>query len=287
MKIFNDKNYILSSFKEYLLITLSIILIVIGTYFFKFPNNFTFGGVTGFAIPLSKLLSLSPSTINFILNIAILVMGFILLGKKVLIRTAYASIILSIGLSLCEKLFPLSNTLTDDPLLELIFAIVLPGFGAAILFNINSSSGGTDIIALILKKFFNTDIGNCLLISDVIITLTSFFLFDIKTALFSTLGLIGKSIVIDTIIEGINRVKYCNIVSTNPKIICDYINTKLKRSATICNAKGAFSGNDKFVILTVVKRHQAVRLRQFVKKVDKNAFITITNTSEIIGRGFS
>lgn len=281
------KQNLSKTIKEYSLITFGVLMVVAGTYFFKFPNNFTFGGITGLALALSQICPLSPSSLNFILNIVILLFGFLLLGRKVLIRTAYASVLMSVGLSALDKVYPMHGTLTDDPLLELVFAIVLPGLGTAILFNINASSGGTDIIALILKKYLHFDYGNSLVCSDVIVTATAFFLFDLKTALFSTIGLFSKSIVIDNIIEGLNRVKYCNIVTSNPKIICDYIHKKLNHSATICNAKGTFTGKDKYLILTVIKRYQAVKLRQFVKQVEPDAFIMITNTSEIVGRGFS
>lgn len=157
--------------KEYFLITVSSVLIIGGVYFFKFPNNFSFGGITGLAIILGKVTPFSPGTVNLFLNFLLLIVGFLVLGRSFAIKTVYASVLLSVGLSGMEYLFPMQKPLTDQPLLELIFAVALPAFGSAVLFNIGASSGGTDIIALILKKYTSFDIGRAVLISDLLITL--------------------------------------------------------------------------------------------------------------------
>ena len=125
---------------------------VIGIYFFKFPNHFAFGGVTGFSTVFSQLLHCSASTFTTAANYALLVLGFIFLGKSVGIRTVYATIVMSVSLQALDALVPMHGTLTDQPMLELVFAIMLPAIGSAILFNIDASSGGTDVIAMILKK---------------------------------------------------------------------------------------------------------------------------------------
>ena len=123
--------------KQYFLITISTLILAVGTYFFKFPNNFTFGGVTGLSVVIGRVLPiLSPSTANFILNVLLLVVGFIFLGKNFGIMTVYASMLLSFSLSALEVLCPMDKPLTDDPMLELVFAVLLPAFGSALLFNI-------------------------------------------------------------------------------------------------------------------------------------------------------
>ena len=272
--------------KEYFIITISTLLIVIGVYFFKFPNNFTFGGITGLSVILGRVSIFSPSTVNMILNVLLLVLGFVFLGRPFGIKTVYASMLLSVCLSALERFHPMNKPLTDDPMLELIFAVALPAFGSAMLFNINASSGGTDIVAMILRKYTDIDIGRALMWSDLLITLSACFVFDIKTSLFSLLGLLTKSLVIDNVIESINLAKYFNVVCSNPDIICNFIVTKLNRSATVCDAQGAYSHTHKYIIYTALKRPQAVQLRQFIKRVEPDAFILITNTSEIIGKGF-
>ncbi len=273
-------------FKDYFMITASTFVIMVGVYFFKFPNNFTFGGITGLSVVLGKVTPFSPSTVNLLLNFILLLVGFIFLGRSFAIKTVYASVLLSVGLSALEYFYPITHPLTDQPMLELTFAIALPSFGSAVLFNIGASSGGTDIIALILKKYSSFDIGSAVLFSDLLITLSACFVFDIKTVLFSILGLLTKSLVIDNVIESINLAKYFNVVCSEPEVICDFIVNTLNRSATICEAKGAYSHTHKYIIFTVLRRPQAVQLRQFIKHVEPGAFILITNTSEIIGKGF-
>lgn len=274
--------------KEYLLISAGVEMVVIGVYFFKFPNNFSIGGVTGLAILLSSLLGpkISTSTVVFVINMILLVFGYLFIGKSFGNKTAYGSILMSASLSLLEYLVPMKGPLTDDPMLELAFAVMLPAVGAAILFNIGASTGGTDIIAMILKKYTSTDIGRSLFLSDLVLTLASFLIFDIKTGLLSLLGLMIKSTMVDTIIENLNLHKYMTIICVDPKPISDYILNALHRSATISDAKGAFSNQEKKIIFTVMNRSQAVQLRRFIKETEPDAFILITNTSEIVGRGF-
>lgn len=271
---------------EYFLITISVILIILGSHFFKFPNNFTFGGITGLSIVIGKVVAIAPSTANMILNGILLVVGFAFLGRDFGVKTVYSTILLSFGLSILDKICPVSVPLTNEPFLELIFAIVLPSVGAAILFNIGASGGGTDVIAMILKKNTSINIGLALIWTDVLITLSTILVFDMKTFLFSFLGMITKSLVIDNVIENINLCKYFNVVCSDPQTICDYITNTLNRSATICQAEGAFSHQKKFIVMTVLKRSQAVMLRRYVKSVEPSAFIMITSTSEIIGNGF-
>jgi uncharacterized membrane-anchored protein YitT (DUF2179 family) len=171
-------------------------------------------------------------------------------------------------------------------MLELAFAVILPAVGSAILFNIGASTGGTDIVAMLIKKYTSIDVGRSLLISDSLLTMATFLVFSVETGFLSILGLFLKSTLIDTVIENLNLNKYFTIVCEDPKPICDYILKTVRRSATVFDAQGAFSGKDKKIILTVMSRSQAVNLRKFIHQTDPEAFILITNTSEIIGRGF-
>ncbi len=284
----NKQNTIWIKVREYLFITLGIELVVIGVYFFKFPNNFSIGGVTGLAILLSNIIgpSVSSGTIVLIINFLLLIVGYLILGKDFGNRTAYGSILMSVSLSLLEITVPMKGPITDEPMLELAFAVILPALGAAMLFNIGASTGGTDVIAMLLKKYTNIDIGRSLLYSDLILTLLAFVVFDVRTGLLSLLGLLLKSTLVDTVIESMNLNKYFTIICENPKPICEYILKHLHRSATILDGKGAFSDKERKIILAVMNRSQAVQLRSFVKQVEPEAFILITNTSEIVGRGF-
>ena len=275
-----------SKLKNFSLLTFSTLIMAVGIYFFKFTNNFTFGGITGIAVLVAKFLPISASDFSFVVNILLLIIGWIVLGKSFAEKTAYSTILLSVSLSLLERIYHMSHPLTNEPLLELIFAILLPALGSAILFNIGASSGGTDVIAMILKKYTSVDIGKGLMISDLIFTLAGFLVFNVKTGLYSLFGLIMRSALIDNFIESFNRSKYFHVVTSNATCICDFIQNDLQRGATIVNATGAFTGDDKYIILTVLSPSQAVKLRNFIKEHDPKAFLLVSNTSEIIGKGF-
>ena len=268
------------------LLTLSSLLIVLGTWLFKYPNNFTFGGITGLSIVLSKALGVSASSLNLIMNIILIVIGIIVLGRDFAGKTIYVCVLSTVGISIMDKLFPILEPLTNEPMLEFIFAVGVPGVASAILFNMDASSGGTDIAAMIVQKYSTLEIGSAIFVVDLIIAVSAFFVFDFQTGLFSITGLLAETLVIDSAIENFNLCKYCTIVTTNPAPICEYIQQSLHRSATIYKAEGAYSHKEKSVILAVMKRSQAVRLRRHVKTVDPSAFIMITNSSEIIGKGF-
>ena len=229
-------------FQYFFMLTFSTLLIAFGTYFFKFTNNFTFGGITGLAVLIAKSGVISAGDFNLIMSMLLLVIGLFVLGKKFAAKTAYCSILLSFALSALERIYPMSSPFTNQPMLELCFAIALPALGSAILFNIGASSGGTDIVAMILKKYSSFDIGRALLISDALITGAGFFIFDIETGLYSLLGLAIRSFMIDNFIEGFNLSKYFNVVCDHPEPICDFIVHTLNRSASVCHAMGAYSG---------------------------------------------
>ena len=197
-----------SQFKNFINLTLSTLVMAVGIYFFKFSNNFTFGGITGLAVLVAKSGAISAGDFSFVANMVLLIIGFFVLGRKFAAKTAYSSILLSVALSGLERICPLSHPLTDQPLLELIFAIALPSIGSAVLFNIGASSGGTDVIAMVMKKYTSFNIGNALLVTDFFITLAGFFVFDIQTGLYSFLGLALRSFMIDGFIESLNLSKW-------------------------------------------------------------------------------
>ncbi len=281
----NKKNVAIKPLYEYGILTFASFLMGFGIYFFRFPNNFSFGGVTGMAVILARFIPLSASTITFILNILLLILGIIVLGKSFGMKTAYTTVMLSISMSLFEFLFPLSAPLTDEPIIECCYAVILPALASAIIFNMDASSGGTDIIAMILNKYAPINIGTALLLADFLVAVSAFS-FSIKTGLFSVLGWFAKSLVIDGVIESINKCKVFTIVCGNPDKITEYIMKELDRSATISEAVGAYTHDKRYVITSIVGRSQAVRLRNFIRRTEPDSFITISNSSEIIGNGF-
>lgn len=279
-------NKAIKLFKDYIVITLAVIIMDLGIYAFKFPNHFSFGGVSGLAVVLNEILGISAAQINLVINLALLVIGFAVLGKSFGLKTAYATVLSSVVLSLIEKMMPISAPLTNQPMLELAYAIALPAVAAAMLFYVDASGGGTDIVAMILKKYTTIDIGTALLISDVAIVALSFIAFDVRTGLFSVCGLLAKSIFVDRTMDQMRLCKYFTIISSNPEPICDFIQNVLNRSTTLYNAEGGYSHENKKVILCALDRRQAVILQRFIRQTDDSAFIMITKSSETFGKGF-
>lgn len=280
----------LNKLKDFSTITIGTLIVSIGVYFFKFPNHFSTGGVSGISVVLAKLIpSISTGQLVLIINGALLVLGFIFLGKSFGGKTVYCSLLLSFSLTFLEKLFPMSAPLTSEPLLELIFAVLLPAIGSAFLFHTGASTGGTDIVAMILKKYTSMNIGRALLATDALIAISSCFVFGMQTGLFSILGLISKSLVVDEVISTLTLVKNCVVITDNglSKPVCDYITNGLKRGATIIDCKGYYTNNDKKAIVTVLKKSQIGMLREEIKNIDKHAFLIVTNTNEAYGRGFN
>ncbi len=274
--------------KNFLIITLSIFIMAVGVYFFKFPNNFCFGGVTGAAVVFAKITPLSASTFSLVVNFLLLGLGFIFLGKEFALKTTYATVLLSALLMVFEKFHPMEHPLSNEPMLELVFAITLPAIASALLFYEGASSGGTDVVAMIVKKYTHVqDIGIALFITDLIMIIIACFVFDIKTALYSFVGLTVKSFLIDAIIENIMLRKSVMITCDDKDAICQFIIKDLNKSATIVKAKGAYSNEDKYLIFTTLTRQQAAAVRAFIHRNNLKAFISMSSTSEVLGKGSS
>lgn len=273
--------------KFFALLNAGLFLTALGIELFKTPNHFAFGGTSGLSIVLAAVFpNLPVSAFMWILNMALVVLGFVFLGVRSMGWTIYSSIALSFFVSLCELAFPLSAPLTSDVFLELCFAVILPAIGSAIVFNIGASTGGTDIVAMILSKYTSLEVGRALMLSDLGIVLAAAIVFGPQVGLYSILGMILKSTVVDSAIESLNLRKVCTVVTRNPGPARDFIVEVLKRSATEQNATGAYTREPAWVLMTVLTRHQAALLRDFLRKNDPHAFITIVNSSEIIGKGF-
>ncbi len=271
----------------FLVLNLGLIATAAGIALFKSPNHFAMGGTSGLAVIMSALWpGMNVSGAMFIINIVLILVGFLFLGRSFGWATIYASMALSVYVALFEWLVPLSAPLTDDALLEVIWAVILPGVGTGMVFNIGASTGGTDIVAMILSRRTSLEVGKALLVPDFLITACTFFIFDIKTALYSLTGLLMKTFLVDIVIDGINSRKYCTIISSHPEEVKEFILTKLRRGATITKAEGAFTGKAEVMITTVLTRRQAVYLRNFIRSIDAQAFITMVNSSQIIGKGF-
>ena len=270
-----SRENLLKDLNFFALLNLGLVLTAVGIVYFKNPNHFAFGGTSGLSILLADLFPrINVGGFMWIINIVLVVLGFIFLGVKCMGWTIYSSFALSFFVSCCEWLYPSGVSLSGDAMLDLVFAVFLPALGAAIVFDIGASTGGTDIVALILAKYTSMEIGKALMVSDILIVLAAAVRFGMGTGLYCILGLIGKSFVVDGAIENIRLRKVCTIMTANPQPILDFIIHDMNRSATVEKAYGAYT------------HHQALQLRNFLRENDPHSFITIVNSSEIIGKGF-
>lgn len=281
------KQILVEDAKFFGLLNAGLITTALGIALFKTPNHFAFGGTSGLSIILSTIFpKWNVGFFMWIVNAALVLLGFAFLGVRSMGWTIYSSFALSFYVSLCEEIWPLTAPLTHDVFLELCYAVILPAVGSAIVFNIGASTGGTDIVAMILHKYTSLEIGRALLVSDLAIVLVGAYLYGPATGLYCILGMVLKTTVVDGAIESINLRKVCTVVTTNPGPVRDFIVKELNRSATEERAEGAYSHEEKWVLMTVLTRAQAQHLRRFVRRNDPHAFITIVNSSEIVGKGF-
>lgn len=274
--------------RSYGIITLGTLLMAAGIYFFKFPNNFSTGGVSGLSIILQRLLPrFTAAQYMMFFNVLLLVVAMLVFGRSFAVKTVYSSLLLSLATRVLEIAVPMEAAFTGEKMLELFFAMGLTAVGSALLFNEAASSGGTDIVAMIIKKYFHVDnIGTALFISDFVLAAASIVVFDTETGLYSILGLLLKAFVVDNIIENINLSKCFIVVTDHAEEACEFINRELHRGATIADARGAFTNDDKKLIITVLRRGQAVLLKRKMKEIDPHSFSVILNSSDILGKGF-
>ena len=283
---------------NWVVLNFGILLIAVGIHFFKAPNNFATGGVSGISIILTKYVTksvpfITQPIINLIINAILIIIGFIFLGKGCTFKTAYCSIMYTVEMYAMQWILQAlgielnaQNTLTSHKFLEFVYAMLLTGIGSAILFNCNASSGGTDIIALIIKKYAKINIGKALFVTDLLIASSTFIIFDTATGLFSVLGLFFKAFLVDSVIESIGKSKLVTIITANEELIAPFIIEGMHRSFTSYKAKGGYSGEEKTIMITVCNRKEAYRLKAKIRQTDPAAFVILTDTNEILGKGF-
>ncbi|CDF57704.1 YitT family protein [Thermobrachium celere] len=274
--------------KEYVLITLGIFLVAVGIYYFLVPSDLAAGGVSGLAIVINKFFPAIPVGLLMLgMNIVLFIIAFIVIGSNFGAKTIYSSLGLSAMIWCLERIYPISQPIVDDLLLQLLFGILISGIGMGIVFNQNASTGGTDIIAKIINKFFHIDIGKSLLLSDFLITLAAGLTFGPKIGMYALLGVVINGLVIDNVIQGLNVCKQVTIISEKSEEIKKYIIEELGRGVTIYDGRGAYTGEKKEVLMTIISRKEFIRLREYIKELDKRAFISVSNVHEVLGEGFT
>ena len=272
---------------EYAVVTVSTLIMVFGNYFFKFPNNFAFGGITGFSTIVSALTKLSASQFTFIANMVLLVMGFIFIGKGFGMKTVYSSVLMSLALGAMDRWFPMGKPLTDQPILELVFAVFLPAVGSALLFNIGASSGGTDIIAAIINKYRDITLGRVMLICDLIIISSSYFVLkDWEKVVYGYVTLYICSFVLDQVVNSARQSVQFFIISEKYEEIAKHINVYPHRGATVINASGFYTGKEIKMLFVLAKKRESTIIFRLIKDIDPNAFVSQSQVIGVYGEGF-
>lgn len=269
--------------KEYALITIGIFIVAAAVYFFMVPGNIVMGSVTGLAMVLIKVVPVPLSVMTFILNVVCLVLGYLLVGKEFGGKTVYASVLMPGFLNIFERIFPNQPSLTDNIILDALSFIIIVSIGQVIMFNQNASSGGLDVIAKILNKYFYFDLGKSVTIAGMVIVISSVFFYDKVTLVVGALGTYFNGIVVDEYISGFSRKKKVSILSKEYEEIKDYIMKELKRGVTIYTARGGYDDVERTELVTIVNKNEYALLIKHIREVDKEAFITVATISEVVG----
>ena len=278
----------MKNIRQYIIITIGSLLISGGLYFFLAPAKLAVGGISGLSIVTKELVPAIPIGIIMLsLNFIMFVIGFLVIGRSFGVKTIYSSIVISLSMVLYEKIIPVTDAISQDVLIILIFGMLLISIGQATIFNQGASSGGTDIIAKIITKFFPMNIGKAVQVADFFVICAAVGVFGIERGLYALLGVMLNGYIIDYIVAGFNVAKYVTVISSNTEEVTDYIINDLNRSATVYQAKGAYSKEDREVITTVVNRRQFIQLKNAMGSLDPNAFVTVQQLHEVMGEGFT
>ena len=271
--------------KEFALITIGILLVAISVVYFFEPNNIAAGGITGLAIVINHYIPfISIGPLVLMMDAVLFVIALIVLGAKFGAKTIYSSVLLSVSMWLMQTFIPIN--ITNDLMLATIFGTLISAGGMAIVFNANASTGGTDIIAKILNKFSHIEIGKSLLMVDFLVTLLGAITFGINMGLYGLLSVIINGVVIDNIIAGFKTKSEITIISDKNKDISKFILNDLERGCTFIKGVGGFTGKDTALLYTVLDRSEFIKLKNKIREIDKNAFITVGEVHEVMGEGF-
>lgn len=270
-----------SKLKTFFVITVGDIIVAAAVYFFMLPSHVSVGSGAALAMVLSNFIPLSVSAITLILNIFLLVIGFLLVGREFGAKTVYCAILMPCVMGVFEYLFPDFQSLTQDPLLDVICYILVVGIGLAFLFSRNASSGGLDIVAKIMNKYLHMDMGRAMSISGIAVALTSALCYDSKTVVLSVLGTYFGGIVVDHFIFGLNIKRRVCIISPKLDEIVDYILHTLHSGATLNEIIGAYDNTTRKEVITIVDKNEYRQLMDYVRQVDPKAFVTVYSVSEM------
>ena len=270
-----------NSIKELAIITVGNVIVAAAVFFFMLPSHVSVGSGAALAMVLSNFIPLSVSTITLIMNVGLLIIGFLLIGPEFGAKTVYCSILMPVVMGVFEKIFPNFQSITQDPLLDVICYILVVGVGLAILFSRNASSGGLDIVAKIMNKYLKMDLGKAMSTSSIVVALSSALCYDSKTVVLSLLGTYFGGMIVDHFIFGINIKRRVCVISDQLDPIVDYVLQDLHSGATLNEIIGAYDKTPRTEMITIVDKNEYKQLMDYVRKVDPKAFVTVYSVSDM------
>ena len=276
----------MKTLKEYFLSTIVVLIVVFGLEYFQFPNGIASGGASGLALAINAIFPISPSIFVFGFNLVLFALSFWLIGGSFGAKSIYSTIVTSAGMWFCEEVLN-PKPITDNLFLACVFGSAVVALGTAIVFNQGASTGGTSIIAKFINKFFHIPIGQGLLIADCSITIIAIYSFGVEKGLFGLLSSVLIGSLIDKFIAGINPVKQVFIVTNKSDLIVSFINKDIDRGCTIIDGTGGYTKDKTKVIYTVLTSKQFIALKQFIKVKNPEAFLTVNESTEALGKGFA
>ena len=267
--------------KEFLLITAGTGIVAVAVFFFMLPSHVAVGSASALALVLSNLIPLPVSAITFILNAGLLIIGFLLIGPEFGIKTVYTSLLMPVYLRIFELIFPDFQSISGEPMLDVICYILVVGIGLSMLFSSNASSGGLDIVAKLMNKFLRMDLGTAMSLSGMLVALSSALVYDPKTVVLSLLGTYFGGMIVDHFIFGLNLKRRVCIISQKHDELVNFILHTLHSGATVYDAIGAYDGTVRREIVTIVDKHEYRLLMDYIRKNDPKAFLTVYSVNEI------
>ena len=267
--------------KEFLLITVGTGIVATAVFFFMLPSKVAVGSASALALVLSNLIPLPVSAITFILNAGLLIIGFLLIGPEFGVKTVYTSLLMPVYLRIFELVFPNFQSITGEPMLDVICYILVVGIGLSMLFSSNASSGGLDIVAKLMNKFLRMDLGTAMSLSGMLVAMSSALVYDSKTVVLSVLGTYFGGIVLDYFIFGIDIKRKVCILSPKYEEITQFILHELHSGASHYDLYGAYDGSVRREIVTIVDKQEYRKLMDYVHKADPKAFVTVYSVNEI------
>lgn len=270
-------------FKEFAYITFAMFLISVSVYYFLVPSGIVVGSISGLAMVLSQLLNASISTITFVLNIVLLVIGFLFIGKEFGAKTVYTSFLLPVFLWVFEKITPSIGSITGNTVFDLASYILIIALGQAMLFRVNASSGGLDIVAKLISKYTHMEIGKAVTLAGMVTAFTSIFVYDIGTLVVSVLGTYANGQAVDYFIDGFNKKKKICILSNDYEIIKEHILNNMKRGVTLYKAQGGYEKTERIELVTIMTVNEYRQLLNYLQTANIEAFVTVSTINEVIG----